>query len=67
MDERSNLASILKVQDDLLEITRHQAKAIDQLFMLLAQHLSAEEVSKLAAIDEIEQATKLKGRLSECM
>ena len=41
------------------EVTKIQAEVIDELFLLLMQHISAEEADKLPVIEKINQAAAI--------
>lgn len=45
-------------------IIRIQSDVIDELFCLLMQHISVEEVDRLPVIDKINQATTLRRSVS---
>ena len=48
----------------LSEIIKLQSEAIDELFKLLAQHISAMELDRLDAIDKIDQAAQIRAELN---
>lgn len=52
-----NLARIVDTQDEIIRI---QSGVIDELFLLLLQHISADEVDKLPVIQRINKAAVLR-------
>lgn len=53
----SNLAELVERQNAVIRI---QSEAIDELFLLLMQHISAEEADMLPALNKINTAVQLK-------
>lgn len=58
----SNLAEAVEC---LNEITKLQSDVINELFLLLMQHLSAEEVDRLPVLDKINHAAALRRDMGE--
>lgn len=52
--------SDIEVFDTLMAILRLQTSVIDELFRLLAMHISSQELNSLSVIDKINEAAKLK-------
>jgi len=52
--------SDVEVVERLNTITRLQASIIDELFLLLMQHITVDEADKLAVVDRINEAARLK-------
>lgn len=50
---------LVRTQEILTEITKLQAEVIDELFLLLMQHVTAEEADHLPVINKINLAAKL--------
>ncbi len=53
----SNLAELVERQNGIIRI---QSEAIDELFFLLLQHISAEEADNLPVLTKINTAAKLR-------
>ena len=53
------MSDIARIQAILTEITKLQAEVIDDLFLLLMQHITAEEADRLPVIDKINRAANL--------
>ena len=50
---------LVKTQETLTAITQLQADIINELFLLLMQHITAEEADHLPVIDKINLAARL--------
>lgn len=53
----------LKVVEQQNAIIRIQSGVIDELFLLLMQHISTEEADALPCIDRISQAAQIRARI----
>lgn len=53
-------STALKLFESQSEIIRIQSEAIEELFNLLSQHLTALELDKLPVIDKIDRAASLR-------
>ena len=49
----------VNIVETLNAIIRLQSTVIDELFVLLAQHITVDELDKLPVIDKINEAAKL--------
>lgn len=49
----------INIVETLNAIIRIQSTIIDELFVLLAQHITVDELDKLPVIDKINEAAKL--------
>lgn len=49
----------INIVETLNAIIRLQSTIIDELFVLLAQHITVDELDKLPVIDKINEAAKL--------
>lgn len=58
-----NTEKIEKVVQKQNAIIRIQSKVIDDLFLLLMQHISVDEAEKLKCIETINEAAKLKNSI----
>ncbi|MBQ7562774.1 MAG: hypothetical protein IJT16_02160 [Lachnospiraceae bacterium] len=56
----SNLAETIEQQNAVIRI---QSEVIDELFILLLQHITAEEADRLPAIEKINTAAKLREKI----
>lgn len=54
------MSDMVQIQERLTAITQIQAEVIDDLFLLLMQHISAEEVDHLPVIDKINRAATIR-------
>ena len=50
----------INIVETLNAIIRLQSKIIDELFVLLAQHITVDELNKLPVIDKINEVAKLR-------
>ena len=50
----------INIVETLNAIIRLQSTIIDELFVLLAQHITVDELDKLPVIDKINEAAKLR-------
>ena len=50
----------VNIVETLNAIIRLQSTIIDELFVLLAQHITVDELDKLPVIDKINEAAKLR-------
>ncbi len=50
----------INIVETLNAIIRLQSTIIDELFVLLAQHITVDELNKLPVIDKINEAAKLR-------
>ena len=50
----------VNIVETLNAIIRLQSTVIDELFVLLAQHITVDELDKLPVIDKINEAAKLR-------
>lgn len=48
---------IIEKQNEIIQI---QSRIVDELFSLLMQHISADEVAKLTCVERIEEAVRLR-------
>ncbi|MBQ9750268.1 MAG: hypothetical protein IJV87_06795 [Clostridia bacterium] len=56
----SSLAETIEQQNAVIRI---QSEVIDELFILLLQHITAEEADRLPAIEKINTAAKLREKI----
>lgn len=56
----SSLAETVEQQNAVIRI---QSEVIDELFILLLQHITAEEADRLPAIEKINTAAKLREKI----
>lgn len=56
--------SAVELVESQNEIIRLQSEAIDELFRLLSQHISAMELDKLEVINTIDQAAQIRAELN---
>lgn len=56
----SSLAETIEQQNTVIRI---QSEVIDELFVLLLQHITAEEADGLPAVEKINTAAKLRERI----
>lgn len=54
------MSDVARIQAILTEITKLQAEVIDDLFLLLMQHITAEEADRLPVIDKINRAATIR-------
>lgn len=57
-------ADLVEVVDKQNEIIRIQSGVIDELFRLLSQHISAEELDSLTVIAQINHAAQIRAEIS---
>lgn len=50
----------INIVETLNAIIRFQSTIIDELFVLLAQHITVDELNELPVIDKINEAAKLR-------
>lgn len=60
MSKTGNLVQIVEAQDQIIRI---QSEAITELFRLLAQHISAEEMDSLPCVERINSAAALRSQI----
>lgn len=60
MSKTGNLVQIVEVQDQIIRI---QSEAITELFQLLAQHISADEIDSLPCVERINSAAALQSQI----
>lgn len=53
----SNLVKVVEAQTAIIHL---QSDVIDELFLLLMQHIGAEEADKLPLLEKINEAAKLR-------
>lgn len=53
----SNPVEIVETQNAIIRL---QSKVIDELFLLLSQHIAAEELDRLPCIDMINEAAQIR-------
>ncbi len=58
----SDLVEIVETQNEIIRI---QSDIIDELFALLSQHLSTNEIGMLPALGKAERAVKLRKEIKE--
>lgn len=51
---------MVRIEERLTEITKIQAEVIDDLFLLLMQHITAEEADRLPVLDKIAHAAEIR-------
>ena len=54
-----------KIYDNQSEIIRLQSEIIDELFYVVCQHVTAEELVALPAIEKIDRAAKIRTHLEK--
>lgn len=60
--QRDKLAQVMEHQSAIIRL---QSSVIDDLFLLLAQHISAEEADRLPCIQKINLAARLRAEIEE--
>ena len=53
----------METVEKMSAVIRIQAKAIEELYMLLMQHISAEEADSLSVVKEINRAAELRAEI----
>ena len=57
--------SLVQAIEQMNVITRIQSEVIDELFLLLMQHISAEEAGQLLCIEKINMAAQIRRDIEE--
>lgn len=59
------MSDLVRIQSILTEVTKLQAEVIDELFLLLMQHITAEEADHLPVIEKINLAARLHNEIGD--
>ena len=60
MNKTENIEKVVQTQNAII---RMQSKVVDDLFLLLMQHISVDEAENLKCIETINEAAKLKNNI----